>query len=166
MDGQDIMFTTEEETMQGMEDTIDCQEQFEQGRQFFDTLCLEYDGQEVLSGKDKQGVFESILENLTDQGSLAGFDAYVFTLHAIQQKEIEVVSAQFVDRTRILEALVKKGDENVRDHLLCIIELESALEKEKGRSVSRRKQAHQDPLVLGAGMVHLIRQPIARTSRY
>jgi hypothetical protein len=27
MDGQDIMFTAEEETMQGMEDTIDCQEQ-------------------------------------------------------------------------------------------------------------------------------------------
>jgi hypothetical protein len=35
----------------------------------------------------KQGVFEAILDNLTDQGTLAGFGAYVFTMHVIQQKQ-------------------------------------------------------------------------------
>ena len=140
MDEKAIMLTAEEGTMQGVEDTIDCQEQLEQGRQFVDALCLEYQGKEVLSGKDKQGVFEAILDNLTDQGALAGFGAYVFTLHVIQQKQIEVVSAQFVDRTRILEALLQKADENVREHQLRINELESALEKEK-RKVNIKEEA-------------------------
>jgi hypothetical protein len=68
-----------------------------------------------LSGKDKQGIFEAILDNLTDQGALTGFGAYVFTMHVIQQKQIEGVGEQFVDRTRILETLLQKADENVRD---------------------------------------------------
>ncbi len=75
-----IMLTANEETMQEVEDFIDCQDNLEQG-QFFDALYLEYQGKEVLSGKDKQGVFEAILDNLTDQGALAGFGAYVFTMH-------------------------------------------------------------------------------------
>ena len=115
MDGQDIMLPEEEETMQGMEGTIDCQEQLEQGRQFFDTLCLEYQGKEVLSGRDNQAIVEAILDGLTDQGALAGFGAYVFTMHVIQQKQIKGVGEQFVDRTRILETLLQKADENVRD---------------------------------------------------
>ena len=110
---QAIMLAADEETMQGMENTIDCQEQLEQGRQFFDALCLEYQGKEVLSGRDKQAIFEAILDGLTDQGALAGFGVYMFAMHVIQQKQIEGVSDQFVDRTRILEALVQKGDENV-----------------------------------------------------
>jgi hypothetical protein len=51
---QAIMLAADEETMQGMEDTIDCQEHLEQGRQFFDALCLEYQGKEVLSGRKKR----------------------------------------------------------------------------------------------------------------
>jgi hypothetical protein len=124
------MLAANEETMQEVEDSIDCQDKLGQGGQFFDALCLEYQGKEVLSGKDKQGVFEEILDNLTDQGALAGFGAYVFTMQVIQQKQIEGVGEQFVDRTRILEALLQKADENVREHQLRIIELESALEKE------------------------------------
>ncbi len=104
-----------------------------------------------MSGKDKQGVFESILENLTDQGTLAGFGAYVFTLHAIQQKQIEDVSAQFVDRTRILEALLQRGDENVREHLLLIIELESALEKEKHKVSIKEGAGTTGPSGFGRG---------------
>ncbi len=76
MDEKDIMLTAEEETMQEMKYTIDCQEQLEQGRQFFDALCLEYQGKEVLSGRDNQAIFEAILDGLTDQGALAGFGAY------------------------------------------------------------------------------------------
>jgi hypothetical protein len=52
-------------------------------------------------------------------------------MHVIQQKQIEGVGEQFVDRTRILEALLQKAEENVREHQLRIIELESALDKEK-----------------------------------
>jgi hypothetical protein len=52
MDEQVIMLIVEEGTMQDVEDSIDCQEQLEQGRQFFDALYLEYQGKEVLSGKD------------------------------------------------------------------------------------------------------------------
>ena len=157
MDEQAIMLGAQEGTMQDVEDSIDCQEQLEQGRQFFDALCLEYQGKEVLSGKDKQGVFEAILDNLTDQGALAGFGAYVFTLHVIQQKQIEVVSAQFVDRTRILEALLQKADENVREHQLRIIELESALEKEK-RKVNIKEEAGT-PGPSGFGRGHGAPQP-------
>ena len=70
MDHQpDIILTEEEGTMQDVEDSIDCQDQLEQGGQFFDALCLEYQGKEVLSGKDNQGVFEAILDNLTYQGA-------------------------------------------------------------------------------------------------
>jgi hypothetical protein len=47
-----IILTAEEGTIQEVEDTIDLQEHLEQGRQFFDVLCLEYQGKEVLSGKD------------------------------------------------------------------------------------------------------------------
>jgi hypothetical protein len=35
---QVIMLVAEEETMQGMEDSIECQDKLEQGGQFFDTL--------------------------------------------------------------------------------------------------------------------------------
>ncbi len=90
------------------------------------------------SGKDKQGVFEAILDNLTDQGALAGFGAYVFAMHVLEQKQIEGVGEQFVDRTRILETLLQEADENVREHQLRIIELESALEWKSARSISRR----------------------------
>ena len=83
-DEQTIMFAANEETIQDVEDSIECQDKLEQGGHFFDALCLEYQGKEVLSGKDKQGVFESILDNLTDQGTLAGFGTYVFTMHVIQ----------------------------------------------------------------------------------
>jgi hypothetical protein len=93
-----------------------------------------------LSGRDNQAIFEAILDGLTDQGALAGFGAYMFAMHVVQQKQIEGVSAQFVDRTRILEALVQKADDNVREHQLRIIELESALEKEK-RKVSIKEVA-------------------------
>ncbi len=151
MDEQAIMLTAEEGTMQDVEDSIDYQEQLEQGRRFFDALCLEYQGKEVLSGKDKQGVFESILDNLTNQGALAGFGAYVFTLHAIQQKQIEVVSAQFVDRTRILEALLQKADENVREHQLRIINLDSALEKEKRKVNIKEGAGTPGPSGFGSG---------------
>ncbi len=78
MDVQAVMLAADEETMQEVEDTIDCQEQLKQGRQFFDVLCLEYQGKEVLSGNDKQGAFEAMLDNLTDQGALAGVGAFVF----------------------------------------------------------------------------------------
>ncbi len=47
------MFTVNKETIQEVEDSIDCQDKFEQGGQFFDVLSLEYQDQEVLSGKDK-----------------------------------------------------------------------------------------------------------------
>ncbi len=104
-----------------------------------------------MSGKDKQGVFESILENLTDQGALAGFGAYVFTLHVIQKKQIEVVSAQFVDRTRILEALLQKEDENVRENQLRIIELESTLEKEKRKVNIKEGAGTPGPSGFGRG---------------
>jgi hypothetical protein len=50
------------------------------------------------------------------------------------------ISEQFVDRVRILETLLQKADENVRDHQLRIIELESALEKEK-RKVNIKEEA-------------------------
>ena len=142
---QAIMLAADEETMQGMEDSIECQEQLEQGGQFFDALCLEYQGKEALSGKDNQAIFEAILDGLTDQGALAGFGAYMFAMYVTQQKQIEGVRDQFVDRTRILEALVQKGDESLREHQLRIIELESALEKEK-RKVSIKE---------GAGMLGL-----------
>jgi hypothetical protein len=66
-------------------------------------------GKEVLSGKDKQGAFEAILDNLMDQGALAGFGAYVFTLHVIQQKQIEGVSAQFVGKVIIEEGAGTPG---------------------------------------------------------
>ena len=137
---QAIMLAADEEAIQGMEDSIECQDKLEQGGQFFDALCLEYQGKEVLSGRDNQAIFEAILDGLTDQGALAGFGAYMFAMHVVQQKKIEGVSAQFVDRTRILEALVQKADDNVREHQLRIIELESALEKEK-RKVSIKEVA-------------------------
>ncbi len=89
-----------------MEDSIECQDKFEQGGQFFDVLSLEYQGKEVLSGRDNQAIFESILDGLTDQGTLTGFGGYMFAMHVVQQKQIEDVSSQFVDRTRILETLV------------------------------------------------------------
>jgi hypothetical protein len=130
---QVIMFAEDEETMQGMEDSIECQDKLEQGGQFFDALCLEYQGKEVLSGRDNQAIFEAILDVLTEQGALSGFGAYMFAMHVIQQKKIEDVSVQCVDRTRILEALVQKADENVRDHHLRIIELESGKEKAQGK---------------------------------
>jgi hypothetical protein len=82
------------------QDTIDCQEQLEQGRQFFDVLCLEYQGKEVLSGKDKQGAFEAILDNLTDQSPLAGFGAFAFIAQVTQQRQIariEGISGRTVD---------------------------------------------------------------------
>ncbi len=60
MDEQAIMLAANEETMQEVEDSTDCRDKLEQGGQFFDALCLEYQGKEVLSGKDKQGVFEAI----------------------------------------------------------------------------------------------------------
>ncbi len=137
---QAIMLAANEMTMQGMEDSIECQDKLEQGGQFFDVLCLEYQGKEVLSGRDNQAIFGAILDGLTDQGALAGFGAYMFAMHVIQQKQIEGVRVQFVDRTRILEALVQKADENVREHQLRIIELESTLEKEK-RKVSIKEVA-------------------------
>jgi len=142
---QAIMLAADAETLQGMEDSIECQEQLEQGGQFFDALCLEYQGKEALSGKDNQAIFEAILDGLTDQGALAGFGAYMFAMYVTQQKQIEGVRDQFLDRTRILEALVQKGDESLREHQLRIIELESALEKEK-RKVSIKE---------GAGMLGL-----------
>jgi len=169
---QAIMLAADEETMQGMEDSIECQEQLEQGGQFFDALCLEYQGKEALSGKDNQAIFEAILDGLTDQGALAGFGAYMFAMYVTQQKQIEGVRDQFLDRTRILEALVQKGDESLREHQLRIIELESALEKEK-RKVSIKEGAGMLGLSgfgrgSGAPPVHLRRQlqPIARTSGY
>ena len=125
MDEQVIMLAAQEGTMQAVEDSIDCQEQLEQGRQFFDALCLEYQGKEVLSGEDKQGVFEAILDNLTDQGALAGFGAFVFIAQVTQQKHIahiEGISEPFMDRVRILETLLQKSDDNVRDHQLRIID--------------------------------------------
>ena len=134
------MLATDEEAIQGMEDSIECQDKLEQGGQFFDARCFEYQDKEVLSGRDNQAIFEAILDGLTDQGALAGFGAYMFAMHVVQQKQIEGVSAQFVDRTRILEALVQKADDNVREHQLRIIELESALEKEK-RKVSIKEVA-------------------------
>ena len=88
MDEQVITLATQEGTMQEVEYSIDYQEQLEQGRQFFATLCLEYQGKEVLSGEDKQGVFEAILENLTDQGALTGFDVFVFIAQVTHQKQI------------------------------------------------------------------------------
>ncbi len=123
MDEQVIKLAANEETMQEVEDSIDCQDKLEQGGQCFDALYLECQGKEVLSGKDKQGVFEAILDNLTDQGA---------------QKQIEGVGEQFIDRTRILEALLQEADENVREHQLRIIELENALERKSARSISRR----------------------------
>jgi hypothetical protein len=69
----------------------------------------------------------------------------MFAMYVTQQKQIEGVRDQFLDRTRILEALVQKGDESLREHQLRIIELESALEKEK-RKVSIKE---------GAGMLGL-----------
>ncbi len=83
MDEQVIMLAADEETMQEVEDTIDSQEQFEQGRQFFDTLCLEYQVKEVMS---EAGGFEAILDNLTDQGALTGFSAFVFIAQVTQQR--------------------------------------------------------------------------------
>jgi hypothetical protein len=151
------MLTSEEGTMQDVEDSIDCQEQLEQGGQFFgcffDALCLGYQVKEVLSGKDKQGVFEAILDNLTDKGALTGFGTYVFTLHVIHQKQIEVVSAQFVDRTRILETLLQKTDENVREHQLRIIDLatESTLEKEKHKVNIKEGAGTPGPSGFGCG---------------
>ena len=88
MDEQDIMLATDEETIQEVENTIDCQEKFQQGRQFFGDLCLEYQGQEVLSGKDKQGAFEAILDNLTDQGALTGFGVFAQRTHRNQISQI------------------------------------------------------------------------------
>jgi hypothetical protein len=41
---QAIMLAADEETMQGMEDSIEGQDKLEQGEQFFDALCLEYQG--------------------------------------------------------------------------------------------------------------------------
>ncbi len=35
-----IMLAADEETMQGMEDSIECQDKLEQGGQFFDALVL------------------------------------------------------------------------------------------------------------------------------
>ncbi len=57
-----------------------------------------------------------------------------------QIAQIEGISEQFVDRVRILETLLQKADENVRDHHLHIIELESTLEKEK-RKVNIKEEA-------------------------
>ena len=97
----------------------------------------------MLSGKDKQGAFEAMLDNLKDQGALAGFGAFVFIAQVTQQRQIaqiEGISEQFVDRVRILETLLQKADENVRDHQFHIIELESALEKEK-RKVNIKEAA-------------------------
>ena len=95
MDEQAIMLgaqegtiQTQEGTIQTVEDSIECQEHLEQGRQFFDALCLEYQDKEVLSGEDKQGVFEAILDNLTDQGAFAGFGAFVFIAQVTHQKQI------------------------------------------------------------------------------
>jgi hypothetical protein len=55
---QAIMLAVDEMTMQGMEDSIECQDKLKQGGQFFDALCLEYQGKEVLSGRDNQAIFE------------------------------------------------------------------------------------------------------------
>jgi hypothetical protein len=112
---QAIMLAADEQTMQEMEDSIECQDKLEQGGQFFDALCFEYQDKEVLSGRDNQAIFEANLDGLTDQGALAGFGACMFAMHVVQQKQIEGSSAQFVDRTRILEALVQNADgRNVR----------------------------------------------------
>ena len=45
-----------------------------------------------------------------------------------------------MDRVRILETLLRKSDNNVRDHQLRIIELEIALEKEK-RKLNVKEEA-------------------------
>jgi hypothetical protein len=79
----------------------------------------------------------------TDQGALVGFGAFVFIAQVTQQRQIaqiEGVSEQFLDRVRILETLLQKTDENVRDHQLRIIELESTLVKEK-RKVNIKEEA-------------------------
>ncbi len=49
---QAIMLAADEEAIQRMEDSIECQDKLEQGGQFFDALCLKYQGKEVLSGRD------------------------------------------------------------------------------------------------------------------
>ncbi len=46
-----------------------------------------------------------ILDNLTDQGALAGFGAFVCIAQVTQQRQIaqiEGISEQFVDQVRIL----------------------------------------------------------------
>jgi hypothetical protein len=85
------MLAEDEETMQEVEDTIDYQEQLQQGRQFFDDLCLEYQGQQVLSGEDKQGAFKAILDNLTDQGALTGFGVFVFIAQRTHRNQISQI---------------------------------------------------------------------------
>ncbi len=84
---QAIMLAADGETMQGMEDSIECQDNLEQGGQFFDALCLEFQGKEVLSGRDNQAIFEAILDGLTDQGALAGFGVYMLGIHVISRSK-------------------------------------------------------------------------------
>jgi hypothetical protein len=74
-----------------MEDTIDCQEQLEQRRKLFDDLYLEYQGKEVFSGKDDQVTFESILDNLTDQGGLTGWSTRGNKESVLQYNEEETI---------------------------------------------------------------------------
>ena len=45
-----------------------------------------------------------------------------------------------MDRVRILETLLQKSEDNVRDHQLRIIELENALQKEK-RKLNVKEEA-------------------------
>ena len=100
-------------------------ERLEKSLQGTERQSLEYQGKEVLSGEDKQGVFEAILDNLTDQGALAGFGAFVFIAQVTQPKHIAHIAGirePFMDRVRILEAFLKKSNDNVRDHQLRIID--------------------------------------------
>jgi hypothetical protein len=96
----------------------------------------------------------------------------MFAMYVTQQKQIEGIGEQFVDRTRILEAILQKADENVREHQLRIIELESALDKEKRKVNIKAAAGTPGPSGFGRGSgappVHLRRQlqPIARTSGY
>jgi hypothetical protein len=106
------MITAEEGTIQEVEDTIDCQEQLEQVRQFFDVLCLEYQGTEVLSGKDKKGAFETILDNLTDQDTLVGFGVFVFIAQVTQQRQITQIEG--ILKKKSTRSILRRKQEDQR----------------------------------------------------
>ena len=91
---------------------------------------------------------------MTDQGTLAGFGTFDFIVQVMQQKhisQIEGISEQFMDRVRILETLLQKSDDNVRDHQLRIIELESTLEKEKRKLNVKEEEGASEATKEGSG---------------